>query len=68
MRTPITKIAPGSRPAFGHLIIDKAVVDQAFNPQEIVCSELRLLLKQNPEMLQEASSLTITIEVGVPKL
>ncbi|ARK07472.1 hypothetical protein LAV_00072 [Sphingobium phage Lacusarx] len=54
----------GDKPAEAVIKIDKLIVDAAFNPAEIVCSEIRRALKVNPEVLADSTSLVLTVEIG----
>ena len=58
------ELIPGDLPAEAALQIDKLAFDLASDQVEMLCSGLRSVLKDHPELLSEASSLTITIEVG----
>lgn len=57
-------IAVGEKPAVLNLVVDKNIVDRAFNPGQIIGGELIRALKLNPAMIVEATSLIITVKVG----
>ena len=59
------KLVVGEAPAYGRVRVQGNVVAQAYNPIEIICSEVRRFLKAtDPAVFELASSMQIMVEIG----
>lgn len=58
------RLITGDKPASLELRLDKMMVDKALNPAQVIGGSLIAALKKNPDIIAEASSITVTIEIG----
>ena len=58
------RLITGDKPATLELRLDKAMVDRAINPAQVIGGTLIAALKNGTDIITGSSSITVTIEIG----